>query len=130
MPQRTMPSVLTPCASESTRMFTPASRAARAWTSERSRRSGAELISSIVAARAGGLRHLLDAVAPVRGGGVAVQVAHEVLDGDEVGERAARSGLQLAAALAQLGRDPGHAEPGVDLLLGRAARRLTRGVVE
>src|SRR5436189_238563 len=36
------------CASESITIMTPASAAARAWMSERSRRSGAALISSIV----------------------------------------------------------------------------------
>ena len=60
MPQRTMSSVLTPCASESTRIITPASAAARAWTSLRSRRSPAELISSIVPVARGRLDQLVD----------------------------------------------------------------------
>src|SRR3712207_8840196 len=53
-----------------------------------------------------------------------VDVAAEVVDGDELGEPAVRGGLELAASLAQLGRDPRHPQPLVDLLLGRAARRL------
>ena len=51
-PQRVIPSVLTPWASESMRIRTPACLAARASMSLRSRRSGAELISSIVPVRA------------------------------------------------------------------------------
>ena len=43
---------------------------------------------------------------------------------------ARRRRLELAAPLAQLGRDPRQAEPLVDLLLGRAAQRLARRVVE
>ena len=45
-------------------------------------------------------------------------------------QRRRRRRLELAAALAQLGRDPRQAEPRVDLLLGRAAHRLARLVVE
>ena len=41
-----------------------------------------------------------------------------------------RSEVELAAVLAQLGRDPRQAEALVDLLLGRAAVRLAGRVVE
>jgi glycosyltransferase involved in cell wall biosynthesis len=51
MPQRVWISVLGPWASESMTILTPAAAALRAWTSSRSRRSGAELISSMVPVR-------------------------------------------------------------------------------
>ena len=52
MPKRISSRLRTECASELTRISTPASAAARAWISLRSRRSGAALISSIVRVRA------------------------------------------------------------------------------
>ena len=45
---------------------------------------------------------------------------------DELGHVAALSSVELAAVLAQLGRDLRQAEPRVDLLLGRAARASRR----
>ena len=73
-----------------------------------------------VAALAGSLGHLLERVAPVGEGRVAVEVAADVADLDQLGQLALlRGGLELAAALAQLGLDVGEAEPLVDLLLGR-----------
>ena len=72
-------------------------------------------------------RHLLDGVAPVRQRRVAVQVALEVVLRDQLRDLLE---VQLAAALAQLRRDPGQAEQLVDLLLGRAAMRGAAGVVE
>ena len=59
-----------------------------------------------------------------------VHVAAQVGLLDQPREAAVRRSLELAAALAQLGRDPRHAEPLVDLLLGRAERRLAGRVVE
>ena len=76
-------------------------------------------------------RHLLGGLLAVRQGRVAVQVALEVLEHDQLRQLAAgERGLELAAALAQLGRDPLQPELGVDLLLGRAAGGLARRVVE
>ena len=49
---------------------------------------------------------------------------------DELGQRALARRLELAAALAQLRLDVGQPERRVDLLLGRAAHRLARRVVE
>ena len=59
-----------------------------------------------------------------------VQVALEVGERHQLGERVLARRLELAAALAQLGRDPRQAEPLVDRLLARAAQRLARFVVE
>ena len=63
---------------------------------------------------------------------MAVQVAAEVAELDQLRQPAAarRRRLELAAALAQLGRDPVEPERRVDLLLGRAAQRLAGRVVE
>ena len=82
------------------------------------------------AALARRLDHLLERLAPVGQRRVAVQVAAQVLERDELRQRALRRRLELAAALAQLRRDPLEAEPLVDLLLGRAAGRLAGVVVE
>ena len=63
---------------------------------------------------------------------VGVQVAAQVVELDQLRQPAAgrRRRLELAAALAQLGRDPVEPERRVDLLLGRAAHRLAGRVVE
>ena len=77
------------------------------------------------------LGHLLGGLLAVRQGRVAVQVALRSSSTISSRELAAgERGLELAAALAQLGRDPLQPELGVDLLLGRAARGLARRVVE
>ena len=57
---------------------------------------------------------------------MAVQVAADVVLGDQLGELAVGGGGDLAVALAQLGLDVGEAEALVDLLLGRVARDLAR----
>ena len=77
-----------------------------------------------VAAVAARLGHLLQRVAAVGESRVRVQVAADVVDRDEVGERAVAGGLQLPPTLAQLGLDVGIAEALVDGLLGRAKRDL------
>jgi hypothetical protein len=83
----------------------------------------------LVAAGERGLRHLLDRVAPVGGDRVRVHVALRSPPRSGAGSRR-RGRLELAAVLAQLGRDPRQAEALVDLLLGRAAVRLAGRVVE
>ena len=75
-------------------------------------------------------RHLLGGLQTVRRGRVHVQVALEVGERHQLGQRVLARRLELAAALAQLGRDPRQAEPLVDRLLARAAQRLARFVVE
>ena len=78
-----------------------------------------------VAALPRGLRHLLERVAAVRERRVAVEVAADVVDGDQLGELAGVAGLDLAPALAQLGLDVGEAEQLVDArLLGEAVDLL------
>ena len=79
-----------------------------------------------VAALARRLGHLLERVAPVRERRVAVQVAAQVADLDQLRQLAGRRRGDLAAALAQLGLDVVEPEPRVDLLLGRVARDLAR----
>ena len=83
----------------------------------------------LVAALARRLGHLLDRGVAVGGGGVHVQVAADVAQLDQLRQLALAGCGQLAAVLAQLGRDPLHAEPLVDLLLGRAGDRLPALVV-
>ncbi len=58
--------------------------------------------------------HRLEVVAPVGGGRVHVEIAAQVGERDQAGERPADRGIDLAAILAQLGVDPGHAERFVD----------------
>ena len=83
----------------------------------------------LVAALAGRLGHLLDRVAAVRGDRVHVQVAADVAELDQLRQLALAGGRQLAAVLAQLGRDVLHPEPLVDLLLGREGVGLAALVV-
>ena len=92
----------------------------------------------LVAARDRRGRHLLEARAAVRPGGVAVQLAAQRAGGDEVGQAAAPArvepgGAELAGALAQLRWDPVVAEERVDaalILVGRdLAGRLGRDAV-
>ena len=73
----------------------------------------------VVAELPRGARHLLDAGVAVGERRVHVQVAADVVQLDQLREPALARGLELAAVLAQLGRDVLHAEPLVDLLLGR-----------
>ena len=73
-----------------------------------------------VAALASRRRHLLQRVAAVGEGGVGVQVAADVAEGDQVGQLAFARRLQLAAPLAQLRLDVGVAERRVDVLLALA----------
>ena len=63
---------------------------------------------------------------------MAVQVAAQLLDGDELGQAgtALGGGLELASVLTQLGRYVGEAEALVDLGLVRAPMGLARRVVE
>ena len=68
--------------------------------------------------------HLLDGGVTVGESGVHVKVAADVLELDQLGEAAVACRRELAAVLAQLGRDPLHAELLVDLLLGRAGDRV------
>ncbi len=75
------------------------------------------------AAPHGLLGHLLQRLAAVTQRRVAVQVAAQVAQLDQLRQRAVGGGLELPAALAQLGRDPRVAQPLVDLLLGRALQR-------
>ena len=72
-------------------------------------------------------RHLLDRALPVRRPRrVAVELADEVARLDERRQAAVARGLELAAVLAQLGRDEGVAEEAVELLLGAEAVHLAR----
>ena len=71
----------------------------------------------LVPERLRGAGHLLDRRLPVRPGRVGVQVAAQVAALDEDRQLTAARGGQLAAVLAQLGRDVGVAEVGVELLL-------------
>ncbi len=65
-------------------------------------------------------RHLLDRVLPVgRPGRVAVHLATEVGELDQLGKLSRASGSDLAVVLAQLGRDEGVAEIVVELFLRR-----------
>ena len=75
-------------------------------------------------------RHLLGGVAPVGQDRVHVEVAAQVGLLDQHRHVAGALEAQLAAVLAQLGRDPRQPEERVDLLLGRAAVRLAGRVVE
>ncbi len=63
------------------------------------------------------LRHLGNAVAAIGPRRVRVEVAPDVVQLDERGEPVLKGGFDLAAVLAQLGRDPVHAQRGEDLLL-------------
>jgi hypothetical protein len=83
----------------------------------------------LVAALERGTGHLLDGVASVGGSGVAVQVAADVLEANQPGQRTFPSGAQLATVLAQLRLDVLHPEHAVDLLLGRALVGDGGGVV-
>ena len=65
------------------------------------------------AARPRCLGHLGDGAVTVRPGGVHLQVAPHVVHRDEVGRKA----VELAAIFAQLGRDEGQAQRGVNLFL-------------
>ena len=76
------------------------------------------------------LGQLLDGEIAVAGVGVAMEIAADVAQLDQLGQLALFGGLDLAAVLAQLGRDPRHAEALVDLLLGGAAGGHAGGVVE
>ena len=64
--------------------------------------------------------HRPDVVLAVGFGAVHVEVAAQIGEIDEPRERAGRGGVELAAHLAQLGRNPVEAERGVDLLLALA----------
>ncbi len=84
----------------------------------------------VVAPFAGRGPHLLDRVVTVGGVGVAVEVAADVLQRDELRQRAVPSRLQLAPVLAQLGLDVGETHEPVHLLLAHACGALGGGVVE
>ena len=79
-------------------------------------------------AACGGGEHLLQCGHSVGQRRVGVQVAADVLDGHQVGQGAGQRGVDLAPVLAQRRRDPGQAEPRVDLLLG--LRHDQRAVVD
>ena len=92
-PQRMFASVSVRWASESITIGTPARAAARAWTSERSRRSGLALISSIVPGARGGREH-----------GVEVdRVGRAALDqaAGRVADRVARAGARSRRSCAR-----------------------------
>ena len=72
----------------------------------------------VEAARDGGFGHLADGVAAVGFGGVHVQIAADVAADDELGQRVFGGGFELAAVLAQLGRDVVEVERVVDRLFG------------
>ena len=80
----------------------------------------------LVAALARRGRHLLDRVAAVGGDGVQWRSPRMSPSSISSGSSVFARGRQLAAVLAQLGRDPLHAEPLVDLLLGRDRRPSRR----
>ena len=82
-----------------------------------------------VAAGPRGLRHLLERVVAVGDRRVAVEVAPDVLQRDQLRQRARRRGCDLAVGLAQLGLDVGEAEALVHLGLGRVASRPRRCAV-
>src|SRR2546421_113273 len=88
------------------------------------------MLAMIQSSSASSSPHLVDRVVPVRGHGVAVQIAADVsqLDQSRQAPRARR--LELAAVLAELGLDVGQAEELIDLLLGGAAVGDARLVVE
>ena len=66
----------------------------------------------------------------VGGRGVAVQVAAQVRELHQVGQQAVAGGLDLAAVLPQLRRDPREAEVGVELLEdGRSGPIIGQGLV-
>ena len=69
---------------------------------------------------AGRLDHLAQAVLSVRRGGVGVQVALDVGQGQQRRQTVLGGRLDLAAVLAQLRLDPSQAERPVDLRLGAA----------
>ncbi len=77
-----------------------------------------------VAERVGGLGHFLERGAAVGFGGVHVQVAADVGEFDEFGQAVFERGFDFAAVLAQLGRNPGEAEGGVNFLFGFAGDAL------
>ena len=70
--------------------------------------------------------HLVEGRAAVRPGRVRVQVAADVVQLDELGQRPFARRLELAAVLAELGRDPAVAEELVELLLGRGREDFVR----
>ena len=80
----------------------------------------------LVAERLRGERHLLDRRLPVRPGRVAVQVAAQVGALDELRQLALARRVELAAVLAQLGRDVRVAEVRVELLLVGSRELLAR----
>ncbi len=84
----------------------------------------------LVAARLGRGHQRLERVAAVGPVGVRVQVAANVAGRDQGRQPALARGLDLALVLAQLGRDPGQAHRGVDLLLGGAGHALAGALVE
>ena len=79
---------------------------------------------------AGGERHLLGVLRPSEASVWQCRSPRRSPELDQRGQRRRPLELQLAAVLAQLGRDPRQAEQRVDLLLGRAAMGLARRVVE
>ncbi len=74
----------------------------------------------------GRLGHLLDRGHAVGPGAVGVQVAADVAQLDQLGELAGRGPLELAAGLAQLGREPGQVQRRVDFLLRLRRRSVAR----
>ena len=70
------------------------------------------------AAGDGGFGHLADGVAAVGLGGVHVQIAADIAADDELRQRVLGGGFELAAVLAQFGRDVVEVERVVDFLLG------------
>ena len=62
--------------------------------------------------------HRGEGVAPIGPVRVRMEIALQVLDRDQDGQRVRERGVDLAVILAELGRDPIHAERGVDVLLG------------
>ena len=72
---------------------------------------------------AGGRRHRRDRVPAVGLGRVHVQIAAEIGAIDEAGQLTGGRGLDLAARLAKLRRNPGQPERFVHLLFARAGHR-------
>ncbi len=71
----------------------------------------------LVAERAARLHHVVQRVLAVGLLRVTVQVAADIVELDEIRQRAVLGRLDLAAVLAQLGRDPGHVQPMIERLL-------------
>jgi len=71
--------------------------------------------------------HGAERVLAVGGGGVHVQVAANVVERDQLRQRATFRAGNLVARLAEFGRDPGQAHGSVDVLLGPSRHRRPLG---